>query len=225
MELLYAAWPQAKVAALMEFNALGPHLADVEFCAIYSTAESDEHLPSAPGTTGRDASATIPGQEYGVVADNRGHVAALLKPAAAEADDTMIVTIREMAARSDCRGRGLGTMMLGHVRRVTNEMLGRVPETTLSFCAPEHARRYRRAGFSVYAPGMCVPVFRPSFACLQTQPTRTSSPETGSGWVSTGTDDHDHPAIDLQELIDRVATRSMHSVQAPATERPTRIRR
>lgn len=127
MELLYAAWPQAKVAALMEFNALGPHLADVEFCAIYSTAESDEHLPSAPGTTGRDASATIPGQEYGVVADNRGHVAALLKPAAAEADDTMIVTIREMAARSDCRGRGLGTMMLGHVRRVTNEMLGRVP--------------------------------------------------------------------------------------------------
>lgn len=158
MELLYAAWPQAKVAELIELNALALHLAGVEFCAIDSTAESEELLLSDPAQAGCEVFASFPGEEYGIVAYNRGQVAGVLKMAAADLDGTTIVTIRGMATQTGCRGRGLGTVMLGYIRRFTYERFGRLPDRTLSLCAAGQARLYQRAGFSVYKPGTHIPV-------------------------------------------------------------------
>lgn len=152
--ILRAGWSRDKAQALYLERAQQLHAADIDFRP-YRAADREEVealvRSSVEGSSDFDL---IPGEMGGVVARDRGALAAALIVSVAEFSGALVVSIRDLVTASSHRGRGLGTVMLGLIWQITQNEIGRMPDSTNGNCNRAAARLYQRAGFTVLQAGV-----------------------------------------------------------------------
>lgn len=92
--------------------------------------------------------------------DHDQQVIGVLALEAADIEGVPIAMINAVVTLPEHRGRGIGTVLLGVMDQLLIPQVGSAPELVAGNCAPEDARFYQRAGFTVLQPGEVLPFGR-----------------------------------------------------------------
>jgi GNAT superfamily N-acetyltransferase len=89
--------------------------------------------------------------------DKAGAVIAGLVANAIEVDSDIVASVRHLVVDPAWRGQGVGVVTLGMLPQLLQRAGVRQPSMTIGGCAPNHARFFQRAGFTVLDSGEALP--------------------------------------------------------------------